>query len=295
MGTGETTNKNDDSLFLNDLADVSDFYGLKLSSKKENISLMDEDINSLEIKRDLNSKSSESDLLIPTTFEWDGGGKSVYVTGTFCKWDQFFLMKKKSENNYTLTLNLPRGYHEYKFKIDGEWKYNDKYPTCNNGGNINNYLDTTNTDKTLKNCDEGITAISTNFTDNYIDISKTSKKYSKNFLQENSESNQERKDIQKQMKRLDKKIPSTPIQYNKLMKMDLISNQNELGTKQFLKTHERNILSDNLSFKKINILPIEHTNHLDSKNGKSKSVIVAVSSRYRFKFTTFVYYKPHNN
>ena len=240
MGTDETSNKNNDSLYFNDLDDVSDFYGLKSPSKKENISLKEEEIISLDTNKDLKSKSSETYILIPTTFEWDGGGKSVYVTGSFCNWEQFFLMKRKTENNYILTLNLPRGYHQYKFKIDDEWKYNNKYPTCNNGGNINNYLDTTNTDKTTKNSDEEATAISTNVTDNYIENSKVSKKNSKKILQENPELNQEQKDIRKQMKRFDKKIPSVPIQYNKLMTIDLINIRNILS-KQVL--NKKNLLN----------------------------------------------------
>ena len=31
---------------------------------------------------------------VPVTFEWDQGGNSVYVTGSFCNWEQFFLMEK---------------------------------------------------------------------------------------------------------------------------------------------------------------------------------------------------------
>ncbi len=295
MGTDEASNENNDSLYFNDLDDVSDFYGLKSLSKKENISIKEEETCSLETNKDLNSKSSESYNLIPTTFEWDEGGKSIYVTGSFCKWEQFFLMERKKENNYILTLNLPRGYHQYKFKIDGEWKYNNKYPTCNDGGNINNYLDTTSMDKTTKISDEGETAISTNVTDNYIDYSRLSKKTSKNILQENPELNQEKKDLKKQMKRFDKKIPSVPIQYNKLMNIDLTNLQNELDEKWFLETREKNILSDNISYKKINLTPIEQYNHLDSKNIKGNSIVIAVSSRYRFKITTFVYFKPKND
>ena len=291
MGTDETSNKNNNSSYFEDFNDVSDFYGLKSSSRKENISLKDEEVITLETNKDLNSKSSGSYILIPTTFEWDGGGKSIYVTGSFCKWEQFFLMKRKNDNNYILTLNLPRGYHQYKFKIDGEWKYNNKYPTCNDGGNINNYLDTTNSDKTVKNSDEGATAISTNFTDNNIEISKIPKKVSKNLFKVNSELNQEQKKIQ-DMKKLDRKVPKIPIEYSNSMNINLKSNQNKLGAKNFLKINENNILSDNLSFKTLISTPSEQINHLESKTNKNKSVVVSVSSRYKFKFITFVYYKP---
>ena len=177
MGTDETSDKKTDSLYINDLSDVSDFYGLK-SKSIENVSNQDEQFYTRTLKKDSESKTSELNNLIKTTFEWDGEGNSVYVTGSFCKWNQFFLMRKDSEKNFNLTLNLPRGYHQYKFKVDGEWKYNTKFPICNDYGYINNYLDTTNLEITAKNNnDEGITAISTYETDNCIDISKISRKY----------------------------------------------------------------------------------------------------------------------
>ena len=82
-------------------------------------------------------------------------------------------MKKDSDQNFFLTLNLPKGYHQYKFKVDGEWKFNHKFPTVNDNGNINNYLDTKNFEITIKNSDEGTTAFSTSITDNFNELFKT--------------------------------------------------------------------------------------------------------------------------
>ena len=78
------------------------------------------------------------------------------------------------------------------------------------------------------------------------------------------------------------------------MNLDLITNQNNIGIKKYMSIKEKNVLSDNLSFKKINTAPIEQINHLNSKNLENQSIICAVSSRFRYKFTTFVYYKPKN-
>ena len=189
MGTDETSSKKNDSFYENDLNNVNDFYGLKSSSKIDNVSFKDEENDSLS-RKELYSKTSGYNAIFPTTFEWDNGGNSVFVTGSFCQWKQFFLMKKDSSKNFVLNLNLPRGIHQYKFKVDGEWKYNPKFPICNDGGNINNYLDTTNLEITIKTNDEGITAISTNITENNNDPSKASKKYSKNLLKVNSELSQ---------------------------------------------------------------------------------------------------------
>lgn len=288
MGTDETSSKKNDSFYENDLNNVNDFYGLKSSSKIDNVSFKDEENDSLS-RKELYSKTSGYNAIFPTTFEWDNGGNSVFVTGSFCQWKQFFLMKKDSSKNFVLNLNLPRGIHQYKFKVDGEWKYNPKFPICNDGGNINNYLDTTNLEITIKTNDEGITAISTNITENNNDPSKASKKYSKNLLKVNSELSQN----QNQNEFFDK-ITTVPIHFKNTMNLDLITNQNNIGIKKYMSIKEKNVLSDNLSFKKINNAPIEQINHLNSKNLENQSIICAVSSRFRYKFTTFVYYKPKN-
>ena len=288
MGTDETSSKKNDSFYENDLNNVNDFYGLKSSSKIDNVSFKDEENDSLS-RKELYSKTSGYNAIFPTTFEWDNGGNSVFVTGSFCQWKQFFLMKKDSSKNFVLNLNLPRGIHQYKFKVDGEWKYNPKFPICNDGGNINNYLDTTNLEITIKTNDEGITAISTNITENNNDPSKASKKYSKNLLKVNSELSQN----QNQNEFFDK-ITTVPIHLKNTMNLDLITNQNNIGIKKYMSIKEKNVLSDNLSFKKINTAPIEQINHLNSKDLENQSIICAVSSRFRYKFTTFVYYKPKN-
>ena len=90
MGTDETSSKNDDYFSTNNLNDVSDFYGLKSSSIIENFSSKNEETLTRMTIKDLHSRNVESFSLIPTTFEWNNGGNSVYVTGSFCKWNQFF-------------------------------------------------------------------------------------------------------------------------------------------------------------------------------------------------------------
>jgi len=290
MGTDETSSKKNDTFSENDLNDVYDFYGLKSSSMIENVSLKDEEYDSLS-RKELCSKTSGFSSLFPTTFEWDNGGNSVFVTGSFCQWKQFFLMKKDSSKNFVLNLNLPRGIHQYKFKVDGEWKYNPKFPTCNDGGNINNYLDTTNLEIIIKNNDERTTAISTNITDNN-NNDKVSKKHSKNILKVNSDLSQSQT-LNKEELIFDK-ITTVPSNFKNPMNIDLITNQNNIGIKKYVNIKEKNILSDNLAFKKIKIAPIEQVNHLNSKNIENQSILCAVSSRFRYKFTTFVYYKPKN-
>ena len=293
MGTDETSSKKKNSFNEKDLSDVNEFYGIKSFSKIENISLNDEELNPNLSNKELYSEISENYSLIPTTFEWDNGGKSVFLTGSFCQWKQFFLMKKDSDNNYILTLNLSRGIHQYKFKVDGDWKYNPKFPICNEGRFINNYIDTTNLEITIKNYEEKTTAISTNITDTYDDISKKSRKNS-NTLLKLSVNSLQNKNLNKKENEFNEKVASAPNSFKNLMNINLISNQNNIGRKKYLEICEQNMLSDNFSFKNINIIPIEYNNHLYSKINENKNIICSFSSRYRWKFVTFVYYKPNN-
>jgi hypothetical protein len=85
-----------------------------------------------------------------TVFQWDGGGTNVYLTGSFCDWQQFFEMEKcedkknEKSNKFFLTLFLPKGAYQYKFKIDDQWKCNSNFPTCSDkNGNVNNIVDIT--------------------------------------------------------------------------------------------------------------------------------------------------------
>ena len=85
-----------------------------------------------------------------TLFQWDGEGNNVYLTGSFCDWQQFFEMEKcedpknKNNNKFVITLFLPKGSYQYKFKIDDKWKCNSNFPTCSDkNGNINNIIDLT--------------------------------------------------------------------------------------------------------------------------------------------------------
>ena len=62
-----------------------------------------------------------------------------------------------------------------------------------------------------------------------------------------------------------------------------------------MQLHEKNILSDNISYKKIDIVPntdIDHLNIKHLQNNENINFISSVPIRYRHKYTTFVYYKP---
>lgn len=291
MGVNNSSENSNNNLF--DEQNLSDYYGLKTSFTEDNptidnLSKFNFDTEkSDQIKEESNLISEKQDL-IPTTFEWDNPGTNVYVTGTFCNWKQYFLMKKNPQGLFVLTLDLPRGNHHYKFKVDNEWKYNEKFPTCIDSGNTNNYLDTTNWEITVKNTDEGTTTVS-NTTENN-DFSKISKK-----IVENSSCLKMKKYSHYIPKKeeFSEKIQHIPSHYKNLENIDLLSNQKYIGNKKYLKINENDILSGNLAYKNIENIPHEQINHLNINNNTINDIktnICSTTSRYRHKYTTFVYY-----
>lgn len=309
MGVDNSKENSNQYLFEED--EISDYDGIKsnISEEKEedeynDYSKFNFDSEQTHKINELSNIVSEKIEKIPTTFEWDKGGNIVYVTGSFCNWKQYFLMKKEDNNHFLLTLNLPKGYHQYKFRVDNEWKYNEKFPICDDGGNINNYLDTTNWEITINKTDEGTTINSTNITDNN-DLSKLSKM----FIEKSKNS------AYYKMKRysnyipnkdeFSEKIPEIPRHYQNNMNINLFAHQNNLGNSNYLKISENNIMSDNIAFKGIENIYHEQTNHLraninnkqknDKKDDDEKTILCSISSRYRLKFTTFVYYNIQKN
>lgn len=61
---------------------------------------------------------------LPTVFKWDGGGKQVFISGTFSDWK--ILPMVRSHGDFVTIIDLPEGEHEYKFYVDGEWKHDPK-------------------------------------------------------------------------------------------------------------------------------------------------------------------------
>uniref|UniRef100_A0A8V1A086 5'-AMP-activated protein kinase subunit beta-1 n=1 Tax=Gallus gallus TaxID=9031 RepID=A0A8V1A086_CHICK len=57
----------------------------------------------------------------PTVFRWTGGGKEVYLSGSFNNWSKIPLTR--SHNNFVAILDLPEGEHQYKFFVDGQWTH----------------------------------------------------------------------------------------------------------------------------------------------------------------------------
>ena len=293
MGTNSITNEQN-SIFLFDDDNISLYYGL-ITNKSEteeeeqnidnikNIFLEEKEKN----KKPKSNISGVETLKVPVTFEWDGGGNNVYVTGNFCNWKQFFLMKKEENGKFILNLNLPKGKYQYKFKVDEIWKFNDKFPTINENGNINNIIDTTNLEITPENIEGKATRANTSNNEN--NENSKSKKYlskSKNnsFVRQKLYSNYipKKEEFQRKVTHITFKSKSC-----------LNFSRNKIGDNKYIEIQEKNILSDNNSYKKIAIVPNTDIDHLNIKNRiNNNNIISSVPIRYRRKYTTFVYYKP---
>ena len=117
--------------------------------EEENIG---DEISEEEIKEMKSEENNTEETLEDTnnnkknyTFIWDEGGNDVKITGSFSDWKIKFQMTKEPNNQiFKCTLPLGNEIYQYKFIVDGEWKFSKKFPTKDDGnGNINNILDNT--------------------------------------------------------------------------------------------------------------------------------------------------------
>lgn len=63
-------------------------------------------------------------MFLIVKFKWDGGGKEVYISGTFSEWKTLPMVK--SHGDFVTIIDLPEGDHQYKFCVDGEWRHDPK-------------------------------------------------------------------------------------------------------------------------------------------------------------------------
>lgn len=81
--------------------------------------------------------------MVNTTFRWTYGGAVVYVTGTFTNWRNHIAMNRVF-NEFNLVLSLSAGIYQYKYIVDGEWRYSPSdMTTTDANGIVNNIIDTT--------------------------------------------------------------------------------------------------------------------------------------------------------
>ncbi|MCO5588240.1 hypothetical protein L7F22_042195 [Adiantum nelumboides] len=90
--------------------------------------------------------------LVPIVVKWRGGGKEVFVTGTFAnEWRSKILLRKTPTSTgkrpeYSCVLHLAPGTHRLKFIVDDRWRVSRDLSTASDGeGNLTNYIEVAHT------------------------------------------------------------------------------------------------------------------------------------------------------
>ncbi|XP_055511205.1 5'-AMP-activated protein kinase subunit beta-1a [Leucoraja erinacea] len=97
-------------------------------------------------QQDLEVNDKISKQARPTVFRWKGGGKEVFISGSFNGWTNKIPLTR-SQNNFVAILDLPEGEHQYKFYVDGHWTHDSSEPvTTSQLGTINNVIQVRQTD-----------------------------------------------------------------------------------------------------------------------------------------------------
>jgi len=69
----------------------------------------------------------------------------VFVAGSFNNWNhnEFKMKKQNGNGTYSITIYIPKGKHEYKFIVDGNWIIDPQCPewTINSIGTLNSVID----------------------------------------------------------------------------------------------------------------------------------------------------------
>ena len=277
---------------------------LKEKNDEDKLNLEDiKDISDVQTNQNNNSNIKE----IRTEFYWDEGGNNIYITGSFCDWKEFFLMEKKEKGVYNKVLMLQPGFYQYKFKVDDNWAYSKKQPKFeDSNGNVNNFIDTTNiniNDINNKNKNEVEEEIK--------EKNSKDKNNKNNNIKRNSSNNSlgllnnvEYSTYIPLKGEFNIKPLSLPGLYkthyilnekkNKIIKerkfsqieyVDQTNNSiRSLSNSKYLENNELYVGFQNLYH--------IHSNHLHSKEiVDKKNAITSIITRYRAKFSTFIYYK----
>ena len=276
-------------IFLKENTDSTEYY--KNEAKNE-----DEE-NSEEEKEKNNKK-------YPIEFKWNKGGNIVYLTGSFCNWEKYYLMKKKNDGTFSLTLQLSKGNYQYKYKVDEQWKVDDEAKTINDKGNENNLIENEDFDKKIENENKR--------NENNNNENNENNENKNNENNENKNKNKENKDKNNIKKKeygcfdvvksdFNEKPSNLPYLFKHYFDMDHNTNQDNIGKSNFFANiKEKNVLNENGSFKEIYPLFHIHINHMHTKTlinqqNNKKFYLISMSLRIKHKITTIVYYSPKMN
>lgn len=78
---------------------------------------------------------------VPTVIHWSFGGSHVEVEGSWDNWSSRTVLQH-SGKDFTIIKLLAPGVYQYKYIVDGQWRYAPNLPAMYDDiGNINNVLE----------------------------------------------------------------------------------------------------------------------------------------------------------
>ena len=225
---------------------------LSLSLKRENASSyggINSTLNEEQSITDCSHNNKSKNKLKNTntkdvTFQWDeeeSESEVVYLTGSFCNWKQFFIMPK-IDNKYSVTLALPKALHKFKFRINEDFRLNNKYPVMKEGDLNCNYIDTSDSKDTTRHSINSKKSINSNKTQESEESesdsdSDNSSSYEREI--DDEESKFRRKKLKMKKKKysqifpkkykLNNYTPDIPYSYNYMYNINVISSQKVIG------------------------------------------------------------------
>ena len=230
-----------------------------------------------------NSGKTLKEKKCPFKFEWKGNGKSVLLAGSFLdNWNNIKVMTKNNDTEtFERVVYLPKAKHQFKFIVDNKWVCSNQYPTiADERGIINNYIDLTN----------------------YFPKENNSEKnQKKNFYFNINLKNNEYSTKLPLFYELNMTAPNIIEHYRPLFNLNYQSNQSFISKKKYLKYKEKNLVTENNTYKKILVFPHEKLMHicpcvndlnLSEENKNNNYIKICTTIRNKHKFLTTVYYKP---
>lgn len=287
-----------------------------------NNEFLEKKIESNEEKNETNNNINNNK--IDTEFHWDEGGNDIKLTGSFCEWKEKYIMKKNEKGIYSIILPLTPGFYQYKFIVDEVWAYSKKQPKFeDNNGNVNNFIDTTDYNININNNNK-----TEKKTEKSPKNNKNNVKF-KEGKEKEKEGEDKPKEIKRNTSITSINLNTTystyiplkgefnikPSSVPGLYKTHYILNEKKnkkLSERKFSQieyvdqsnnsihaiTHgKQNSKNTRYSLNKDSYVKFQnlyhiHSNHLHSKKYiDSKNTITSIITRYRAKFSTFIYYK----
>ena len=155
MGTVSSMSK-DRTLKVSESMDESTEFDFKINLLKNNRNTTNSFQQSETAEK---TKMSELNETVLYTFEWKEGGNDVQFCASFLEdWNKKETMKlNKETNNYEVTLNVPKGTHQFKFIVNGLWVCSKYYKIIKDkSNNSNNEIEINNDNNNTKNISNNI-------------------------------------------------------------------------------------------------------------------------------------------